>query len=296
MRQLRIAKSITNREIASLDKYLQEINKLDLISAEEEVLLAQKIKAADEKALEKLTKANLRFVVSVAKQYQNQGLSLPDLINEGNLGLIRAAQDFDETRGFKFVSYAVWWIRQGILQAIAEESRIVRVPINQIGVLNKIKKISAQLEQTYERIPSVGEIAFALEMPVEKIEEALLIRNKSISTDAPFDPNDPDSTWINNNENPEAVPIDHLLLLEDFKKDLERCFNFLIGKKLIKKDVKRNIRIVKCFYGIGMDDSMSYYQIGKKFDLDPERVRQIKAQTVESLKMFTSLKQYWEVL
>ena len=242
MRQLKITKSITNRETASLDKYLQDIGKEELITAEEEVLLAQKIKGGDQEALEKLTKANLRFVVSVAKQYQNQGLSLPDLINEGNLGLIKAARRFDETRGFKFISYAVWWIRQSILQALAEQSRIVRLPLNQVGSLNKIKKETSKLEQKLERSPSVEEIAISMDVAKEKIADVLNITTRYISMDAPLI-QDEDTNFIDVFISDDNVVTDSILLKESLAKEIERSLATLTDKE---RDV------VNLFYGIGM--------------------------------------------
>jgi RNA polymerase primary sigma factor len=255
MRQLKITKSITNRETASLDKYLQDIGKEELITADEEVLLAQKIHAGDQIALEKLTKANLRFVVSVAKQYQNQGLSLPDLINEGNLGLIKAATRFDETRGFKFISYAVWWIRQSILQALAEQSRIVRLPLNQVGSLNKIKKTSSKLEQKFERPPSHEEIADSLELPEHKIDYAMKISTRYISTDAPLTQDD-DMKFLDGRE-------------------IQRSLATLSEKE---RDV------INLYYGIGMNHEYTLEEIGAKFDLTRERVRQIKEKAIRRLK------------
>jgi RNA polymerase primary sigma factor len=274
MRQLKISKSITNRETASLDKYLQDIGKEEMITAEEEVELARRIKTGDQKALEKLAKANLRFVVSVAKQYQNQGLSLPDLINEGNLGLIKAAKRFDETRGFKFISYAVWWIRQSILQAIAEQSRIVRLPLNQVGSLNRIKKESSRLEQKYERIPSADEIAESLEIPGYKIDAALKISTKTISVDAPLT-QDEDVNFLDLYINEEQLVTDNGLMRESLAKEIQRSLSTLSEKE---RDV------INLYYGIGMNHGLTLEEIGAKFDLTRERVRQIKEKAIRRLK------------
>lgn len=274
MRQLKIIKSITNRETASLDKYLQDIGKEELISAEEEVLLAQRIRQGDQKALDKLCKANLRFVVSVAKQYQNQGLSLPDLINEGNLGLIKAAQRFDETRGFKFISYAVWWIRQSILQALAEQSRIVRLPLNQVGSLNKIKKESSRLEQKFERTPSADEIADSLEIPEYKIDAALKISTRYISMDAPLS-EDEDMKFIDVFVDEDTPVTDAGLMKESLAREIQRSLATLTEKE---RDV------VNLYYGIGMNHGLTLEEIGAKFDLTRERVRQIKEKAIRRLK------------
>lgn len=274
MRQLKITKSITNRETASLDKYLQEIGKEDLITAEEEVELARKIKAGDQAALEKLTRANLRFVVSVAKQYQNQGLSLPDLINEGNLGLIKAAKRFDETRGFKFISYAVWWIRQSILQALAEQSRIVRLPLNQVGSLNKIKKESSKLEQKFERPPSALEIASSLEVPEHKIDAALRISTRYISMDAPLAQDD-DTKFVDIFVNDDTPTTDNGLMRESLAKEIQRSLATLTEKE---RDV------INLYYGIGMNHGLTLEEIGAKFNLTRERVRQIKEKAIRRLK------------
>ena len=274
MRQLKITKSITNRETASLDKYLQDIGKEELISAEEEVLLAQRIRQGDQMALEKLCKANLRFVVSVAKQYQNQGLSLPDLINEGNLGLIKAAQRFDETRGFKFISYAVWWIRQSILQALAEQSRIVRLPLNQVGSLNKIKKESSRLEQKFERPPSAEEIAEALEIPDYKIDAALKISTRYISMDAPLS-DDEDMKFIDVFVDEDTPVTDAGLMRESLAREIQRSLSTLTEKE---RDV------VNLYYGIGMNHGLTLEESGAKFDLTRERVRQIKEKAIRRLK------------
>ena len=274
MRQLKISKSITNRETASLDKYLQDIGKEEMINAEEEVQLAQRIKAGDQAALEKLVRANLRFVVSVAKQYQNQGLSLPDLINEGNLGLIKAAQRFDETRGFKFISYAVWWIRQSILQALAEQSRIVRLPLNQVGSLNKIKKESSRLEQKFERPPSPQEIAEALEIAEHKIDAALKISTRYVSMDAPISEDD-DTKFIDVFVNDDTSNTDEGLMRESLAKEIERSLATLTEKE---RDV------INLYYGIGMPHGLTLEEIGSKFDLTRERVRQIKEKAIRRLK------------
>jgi RNA polymerase primary sigma factor len=274
MRQLKITKSITNRETASLDKYLQDIGREELISAEEEVKLAQRIREGDQRALEKLCKANLRFVVSVAKQYQNQGLSLPDLINEGNLGLIKAAQKFDETRGFKFISYAVWWIRQSILQALAEQSRIVRLPLNQVGSLNKIKKVSSRLEQELERTPSAGEIAESLDLPENKVDAVLKISTHYVSMDAPLI-EDEDTKFIDvfiNNDGPDT---DESLILESLNSEIQRTLATLSDKE---RDV------LNLYYGIGVNHSLTLDEIAAKFDLTRERVRQIKEKAIRRLK------------
>ncbi|MCD4745576.1 MAG: RNA polymerase sigma factor RpoD/SigA [Bacteroidales bacterium] len=274
MRQLKITKSITNRETASLDKYLQDIGKEELITAEQEVLLAQKIKTGDHIALEKLTKANLRFVVSVAKQYQNQGLTLPDLINEGNLGLIKAAKRFDETRGFKFISYAVWWIRQSILQALAEQSRIIRLPLNQVGSLNKIKKASSRLEQEFERTPSADEIAEKLEVPGYKINAAMKITTRYVSMDAPLAQNE-ETKFLDVFVTDDMPVTDSGLIKESLAKEIERSLATLTKKE---RDV------VNLYYGIGMNHGLTLDEIGTKFDLTRERVRQIKEKAIRRLK------------
>ncbi len=273
MRQLKITKSITNRESASLDKYLQEIGREELISVSEEVELAQKIKKGDKAALEKLIKANLRFVVSVAKQYQNQGLSLPDLINEGNLGLIRAAQKFDETRGFKFISYAVWWIRQSILQALAEQSRIVRLPLNQVGSLNKITKEMARFEQENERRPSTEELAERLDMSVDKISDAIQVSGRPISVDAPFVEGE-DNSLLDVLTNDDSPMADADLNKESLSKEVDRA---------LKQLYDREREILKMFFGIGCQE-MTLEEIGAKFDLTRERVRQIKEKAIRRLK------------
>ena len=273
MRQLKITKSITNRESASLDKYLQEIGKEELISVEEEVELAQRIKKGDKEALEKLTKANLRFVVSVAKQYQNQGLSLPDLINEGNLGLIKAAEKFDETRGFKFISYAVWWIRQSILQALAEQSRIVRLPLNQVGSLNKINKAFARFEQEHERTPSADELATELELPKEKVTDTLRVAGRHISVDAPFADGE-DNSLLDVLVNTDSPNADRGLINESLATEVERALEIL---------TERERDIIRYFFGIGCSE-MTLEEIGEKFDLTRERVRQIKEKAIRKLR------------
>ena len=274
MRQLKITKSITNRETASLDKYLQDIGKEELITADEEVQLAQKVKAGDQLALEKLVKANLRFVVSVAKQYQNQGLSLPDLINEGNLGLIKAAKRFDETRGFKFISYAVWWIRQSILQALAEQSRIIRLPLNQVGSLNKIKKATSKLEQEFERAPSAEEIAEKLEMPDYKIDAAKKITTRYISMDAPLTQDD-ETKFLDVFVSDDTPHTDEMLIRESLAREIQRSLATLTKKE---RDV------INLYYGIGMPHGLTLEEIGAKFDLTRERVRQIKEKAIRRLK------------
>ena len=273
MRQLKITKSITNRESASLDKYLQEIGKEELITVEEEVELAQRIRKGDRSALEKLTRANLRFVVSVAKQYQNQGLSLPDLINEGNLGLIKAAEKFDETRGFKFISYAVWWIRQSILQALAEQSRIVRLPLNQVGSLNKINKAFSKFEQENERVPSTEELADILEIAKEKIADTLRVSGRHVSVDAPFIEGEDNSLLdvLVNNDSPNA---DRALINESLAREIERALATL---------TERERDIIKLFFGIGVQE-MTLEEIGEKFGLTRERVRQIKEKAIRRLR------------
>ena len=274
MRQLKITKSITNRESASLDKYLQEIGREELITAEEEVILAKKIRDGDQNALEKLTKANLRFVVSVAKQYQNQGLSLPDLINEGNLGLIKAARRFDETRGFKFISYAVWWIRQSILQALAEQSRIVRLPLNQVGSLNKINKAFSRLEQIYEREPSASELASCLEIDEDKVRDSLRVSGRHVSMDAPFS-NGEENTLMDVIVNQDSPRADNTLMSESLQKEIERSLSTL---------TERERDVIKLFFGIGLNHGLTLEEIGAKFDLTRERVRQIKEKAIRRLR------------
>ena len=274
MRQLKITKQVTNRETASLDKYLQEIGKVDLITAEEEVELAQKIRAGDEFALDKLTKANLRFVVSVAKQYQNQGLTLPDLINEGNLGLIKAAQRFDETRGFKFISYAVWWIRQSILQALAEQSRIVRLPLNKIGSINKINKMYAFLEQANERVPSAEEIAKELDMTISDVKESMKNSGRHVSMDAPLVEGE-DSNLYDVLRSGESPNPDKNLLHESLRTEIERALETL---------TPREADVVRLYFGLGEKHAMTLEEIGETFDLTRERVRQIKEKAIRRLK------------
>jgi RNA polymerase primary sigma factor len=275
MRQLKITKSITNRESQSLEKYLQEIGKVELISPEEEVKLATMIKQGCQKSLERLTKANLRFVVSVAKQYQNQGLSLPDLINEGNLGLIKAAQRFDETRGFKFISYAVWWIRQSILQALAEQSRIVRLPLNKVGLTNRIQKAYSQLEQEYEREPSAEELAEVLEMDLEEVSATLGISARHVSMDTPLAEGE-ENTLLDVLENPNAdktdAELDHK---ESLKTEIDRSLKTL---------TERQKEVICFFFGIGVDHPMSLEDIGERFNLTRERVRQIKDKAITKLR------------
>jgi len=274
MRQLKITKSITNRESQSLDKYLSEIGREELVTAEQEVELAQRIKQGDQGALEKLVKANLRFVVSVSKQYQNQGLTLPDLINEGNLGLIKAAGRFDETRGFKFISYAVWWIRQSILQALAEQSRIVRLPLNQVGSLNKINKAFSRLEQQYERPPAAHELAEELELPTDKVSDTMRVSGRHVSVDAPLRDGEDYSLLdvISNNESPKA---DSALMHESLQMEIERSLCTL---------TERESDVVRLFYGIGMNHGLTLEEIGAKFNLTRERVRQIKEKAIRRLR------------
>ena len=273
MRQLKITKSITNRESASLDKYLQEIGKEDLITVEEEVELAQRIRKGDQRALEKLTRANLRFVVSVAKQYQNQGLSLPDLINEGNLGLIKAAEKFDETREFKFISYAVWWIRQSILQALAEQSRIVRLPLNQVGSLNKINKAFSRFEQEHERRPSPEELAETLDLPAEKVADTLRVSGRHISVDAPFVEGE-DNSLLDVLVNDDSPVADKTLINESLSTEVERALATL---------TERERDIIRLFFGINCQE-MTLEEIGEKFGLTRERVRQIKEKAIRRLR------------
>jgi RNA polymerase primary sigma factor len=274
MRQLKITKSITNRESASLDKYLQEIGREELINADEEVILAKKIREGDQAALEKLTKSNLRFVVSVAKQYQNQGLSLPDLINEGNLGLIKAAKRFDETRGFKFISYAVWWIRQSILQALAEQSRIVRLPLNQVGSLNKINKAFSKLEQEFEREPSAEELSELLELPQDKVADTMRVSGRHVSMDAPF-VNGEENSLLDVLVNHDSPRADNGLLNESLQREIERSLSTL---------TERERDVVKLFFGIGINHGLTLEEIGAKFDLTRERVRQIKEKAIRRLR------------
>jgi len=282
MRQLKITKSITNRESASLDKYLQEIGREELISVEEEVELAQRIRKGDIVALEKLTKANLRFVVSVAKQYQNQGLTLPDLINEGNIGLIKATEKFDETRGFKFISYAVWWIRQSILQALAEQSRIIRLPLNQVGSLNRLNKAFSKFEQEFERKPTPQELGKILELPTDKVSQALRISGKHISVDAPFVDGEENNLLdvLANNDSPNA---DLSLIKESLNKEIERALSTL---------TEREKGIIKSFYGINSME-LTLEEIGDMFGLTRERVRQIKEKAIKRLR--NTSKRIWNI-
>lgn len=279
MRQLKISKSITNRESASLEKYLQEIGHQDLLTADEEVELAQQIKKGDRKALERLTKANLRFVVSVAKQYQNKGLSLPDLINEGNLGLIKAAERYDETRGFKFISYAVWWIRQSILQAIAEQSRIVRLPLNQVGSVNRIARELNKFEQENERKPSVEEMADRIDLPEEKIAEAMKINTHHVSMDAPFADGE-DNSLLDFLPNTDSPSTDNVLDQESLRTEIGRVLDVLND---------REQKVIKAFFGIGMQE-MTLEEIGDKYNLTRERVRQIKEKAIRRLRYNTKSK------
>lgn len=276
MRQLKITKSITNRESASLEKYLQEIGKEEMISAEEEVELAQRIKHGDQKALERLTKANLRFVVSVAKQYQNQGLTLPDLINEGNLGLLKAAERFDETRGFKFISYAVWWIRQSILQAISEQSRIVRLPLNQVGSLNKINREISKFEQENERRPSLLEIADKIDLPEDKIDEAMSVNGHHVSVDAPFSEGE-DSSLLDVLVNDEIPTTDNSLVNESLQSEIQAALSVLND---------RERKVIEASYGINQPE-LTLEEIGEKFGLSRERVRQIKEKAIRKLRSST---------
>jgi RNA polymerase primary sigma factor len=274
MRQLKITKSITNRESQSLEKYLQEIGRESLISAEEEVKLARRIREGDQVALDRLTKANLRFVVSVAKQYQNQGLSLPDLINEGNLGLIKAAKRFDETRGFKFISYAVWWIRQSILQSLAEQSRIVRLPLNQVGSLNKISKAFSKLEQEFEREPSSDELAAVLDVTSDKIIDSMRVSGRHVSMDAPF-VNGEDNSLLDVMENFDSPRADNLLITESLQKEIDRSLSTL---------TEREREVIRLFFGIGLNHGLTLEEIGARFDLTRERVRQIKEKAIRRLR------------
>jgi len=279
MRQLKITKSITNRESESLEKYLQEIGKEELLSTDEEVELAQRIRKGDRKALEKLTRANLRFVVSVAKQYQNQGLSLPDLINEGNVGLIKAAEKFDETRGFKFISYAVWWIRQSILQAIAEQSRIVRVPLNQVGSVSKINRILSKFEQEHERRPSTDEISERIDLPEDKVDEAMMANARHVSVDAPFVDGE-ENSLLDVLVNDDAPMADRQLVLESLRDEIAVFLQTL-------NDRERSV--VSAFYGIGQPE-MTLEEIGNKYGLTRERVRQIKEKAIRHLRNNTKNK------
>ena len=279
MRQLKITKSITNRESASLEKYLQEIGHEELLTTEQEVELAQKIRKGDKKALERLCKANLRFVVSVAKQYQNQGLSLPDLINEGNLGLIKAAEKFDDTRGFKFISYAVWWIRQSILQAIAEHSRLVRLPLNQVGSVTRIMKEAYKFEQEYERKPSINEMAERIDMPEDKIADAMNANSHEVSVDAPF-VNGEEGSIVDSMTNPDYPTTDNELVKESLRTEVERMIK-LLGD--------REQKVIKAFFGIG-EPELTLEEIGVKYNLTRERVRQIKEKAIRRIRHNTKNK------
>lgn len=274
MRQLKISKSITNRDTASLDRYLSDIGKEEMVTADEEVILAQRIKMGDQAALEKLCKANLRFVVSVAKQYQNQGLSLPDLINEGNVGLIKAARRFDETRGFKFISYAVWWIRQSILQALAEQSRIVRLPLNQVGSMSKMSKATIKLEQQFERSPSIDELAAELEIPEHKVAETLRMSSRILSMDAPID-QDEETKLVDVFISEDTPGTDENLIRESLAREIQRSLSTLADKER---------EIINMFFGIGVPHSYTLDEIGSVFDLTRERVRQIKEKALRRLK------------
>ncbi len=274
MRQLKISKSITNRDSESLDKYLQDIGRVDLLTVEEEVELAQRIKKGDQEALEKLTEANLRFVVSVAKQYQHQGLSLPDLINEGNLGLMKAAKKFDETRGFKFISYAVWWIRQSILQALAEQSRIVRLPLNQVGAVNKIYRFFAEFQQEYSREPTIKEISEALDISVKKIDQIMKAAGKHMSMDAPLTSDSDSNSLVDIMENDGIDPSDNMLIKESLLKEIERALSTLPEREAI---------IIKHFFGVNGEE-MSLREIGEELGLTRERVRQLKERALRKLR------------
>jgi RNA polymerase primary sigma factor len=274
MRQLKIQKTITNRESFALEKYLQEIGKEVMINADEEVILTKRIREGDQVALDKLVKANLRFVVSVAKQYQNQGMSLPDLINEGNIGLIKAAQKFDETRGFKFISYAVWWIRQSVLQALAEQSRIIRLPLNQVGNINKVNKAFSKLEQEFEREPTPDEISELLEMPVDKVFDTMRVSGKSVSMDAPFVQGE-ENSLVDVLENEDSPDTDNLLMTESLREEIDRSLSTLTDKES---------EIVKMFFGLGIPCSLTLDEIALKINLTKERVRQIKEKALRRLR------------
>lgn len=280
MRQLKITKQVTNRDTPSLDKYLQEIGRVDLISPEDEVILARKIKTGDSEALGKLVKANLRFVVSVAKQYQNQGMGLPDLINEGNLGLMKAAQRFDETRGFKFISYAVWWIRQAILQALAEQARIVRLPVNKIGSINRINRAFARLEQEFEREPSSQEIAEVLEMIPEDVKEALRTNGRTMSMDAPIS-SEEENTMYDVMQNPDTPSPDKNLINESLAYEIERALSSLSP---------RESKVLKLYFGLGMKHPFTLEEIGEELKLTRERVRQIKEKAINRIQFTTRCK------
>lgn len=280
MRQLKISKQVTNRDTPSLDKYLQEIGKVDLIGPEEEVALARRIKEGDSEALAKLVRANLRFVVSVAKQYQNQGMSLPDLINEGNMGLMKAARRFDETRGFKFISYAVWWIRQSILQSLAEQTRIVRLPVNKIGSINRVNKAFARLEQEFEREPSSQEIAELLEMIPEDVKESLKTNHRTISMDAPIS-NEDENNMYDVMQNTDAASPDKNLIKESLAWEIERALNTLS---------KREAKVLKLYFGLGMKHPYTLEEIGEELNLTRERVRQIKERAIRRIQYTTRCK------
>ena len=275
MRQLKITKQVTNRETKSLNSYLQDVSRIDMITADEEVELAQRIREGDQRALEKLTRANLRFVISVAKQYQNQGLRLPDLINEGNLGLVKAAKRFDETRGFKFISYAVWWIRQAILQAIAEQSRVVRLPLNKIGDINKIRKGAIHLEQIHERKPSAQEIAQELDMSVENVKQSLQNANRSLSMDAPFQEGENDNNLYDVLSSSESPNPDRNLIHESLRIEIDRALDTLSP---------READVVRLNFGLGGQPAMTLQEIGDTFDLSRERVRQIREKAIRRLR------------
>lgn len=280
MRQLKITKQVTNRDTPSLDKYLQEIGRVDLITPEEEVILARKIRAGDSNALAKLVKANLRFVVSVAKQYQNQGMGLPDLINEGNLGLMKAAQRFDETRGFKFISYAVWWIRQAILQALAEQARIVRLPVNKIGSINRINRAFARLEQEYEREPSSQEIADLLEMIPDDVKESLKTNGRTVSMDAPISAEE-ENNMYDVMQNPDTPSPDRNLINESLAYEIERALSSL---------APREAKVLKLYFGLGMKHPFTLEEIGEQLSLTRERVRQIKEKAIKRIQFTTRCK------
>jgi RNA polymerase primary sigma factor len=280
MRQLKITKQVTNRDTPSLDKYLQEIGRVDLISPEEEVVLARKIKGGDALALGKLVKANLRFVVSVAKQYQNQGMGLPDLINEGNLGLMKAAQRFDETRGFKFISYAVWWIRQAILQSLAEQARIVRLPVNKIGSINRINRAFARLEQEFEREPSSQEIADMLEIIPEDVKESLKTNGRTVSMDAPIN-SEEENTMYDVMQNPDTPSPDKNLINESLSYEIERALSSLS---------LRESKVLKLYFGLGMKHPFTLEEIGEELNLTRERVRQIKEKAIKRIQFTTRCK------
>ncbi|MDX1463016.1 MAG: RNA polymerase sigma factor RpoD/SigA [Marinirhabdus sp.] len=275
MRQLKITKQVTNRETKSLNSYLQDVSKIDMITAEEEVELAQRIRAGDQRALDKLTRANLRFVISVAKQYQNQGLRLPDLINEGNVGLVKAAKRFDETRGFKFISYAVWWIRQSILQALAEQSRVVRLPLNKIGDINKIRKASIHLEQVHERKPSAAEIAKELDMTIANVKQSLKNANRSLSMDAPFQEGENDNNLYDVISSGETPNPDKSLIHESLKIEIDRALDTL---------APREADVVRLNFGLSNQPAMTLQEIGDTFDLSRERVRQIREKAIRRLR------------